>query len=454
MRSVSVSKLLSLSALNYVFQSGQPLLLMPLAIAFLSAADSALWLYWGIVTSFAFLCDLGLKPTLARAYVFARENRPNSLTVLELSQLSRKIYLGLFTLTFIIGCAFCAITCRNLILSTQNPNQAALATILLCLALAVNIASMGQKAKLMGLGHQDSDKISDVLFNVTRTLAVALAIFTTHNLLWIGLAYLLSSLVLFIYSYYKAHNLAVVTPPLVHNLAPTEFSPIKELAIVTGKSSILQISGFIVCNAVGIYIAQNPDPLLVMNTLITIRCFAIIQSLSLMPLGVMLPHITRYWLRDEKDQVYHTLLALTAMSLALFVLLAGLLYGPGGYFIEHLKDGAHLIGGTIFTLICVTYLLEVHHVIHATIYIQRNQVPFIPTALISATLILTMGHFFKGNILALFLIQFMVQLFTNNWYPVYLTLSALHISIPMYLTGVLSEYKKMRFLRIFRLNIN
>jgi hypothetical protein len=173
-----------------------------------------------------------------------------------------------------------------------------------------------------------------------------------------------------------------------------------------------------------------------------------------MPLGAMLPQITRHWLKDETNKVYNTLLALTAMSLAIFVLLTALLYGPGSVFITHLKDGAHLIGGTTFIIICATYFLEVHHVIHATVYMQRNQVPFVPTALISATSILIIGYFLQGNMKALFATQFIVQLFTNNWYPVYLTLSALHISILMYLKGILTEYPRLRFLRILRTNIN
>lgn len=430
---------------------------MPLAIAFLSAADSALWLYWGIVTSFAFLCDLGLKPTLARAYVFTRENRPNSLSAYELTQLSCRIYCGLFALTLIGACAFSAITSRNLIDNSPAPTLATLATFLLCLALAVNIASMGQKAKLMGLGHQDIDKISDVLFNITRTLAVALAIVVTQNLLWVSLAYLFSSLVLFIFSYYKAHKVLFIDKPSSQKSGipyHSESSPIKELALVTGKSSILQISGFIVCNAVGIYIAQNPDPQLVANTLITIRCFAIIQSLSLMPLGAMLPQITRFWLRDEKDKVYNTLLAITAMSLAIFVILAALLYGPGGILIQQLKDGANLIGGATFMIICTTYLLEVHHVIHATVYMQRNQVPFVPTAIIAAIAIIVAGYFCRGDLISLFTAQFVTQLITNNWYPVYLSLSILHISFTNYLRGIAHQYIRLRFLQILRTELN
>jgi hypothetical protein len=445
---------MSLSVLNYFFQSGQPLILMPLAIAFLTAADSALWLYWGVVTSFAFLCDLGLKPTLARAYVFTRENRPNSLNAQELNRLSRKIYCGLFALALIGACIFSVITSRNLINNTTAPQLATLATFILCLALAINIACMGQKAKLMGMGHQDIDKISDVLFNVTRTVAVALAIVATQNLLWVSLAYLLSSIVLFVFSSYKANEIQFKNIPERKKTDPPEYSPVKELAMVTGKSSILQISGFIVCNAVGIYIAQNSDPQLVANTLITIRCFAIIQSLSLMPLGVMLPEITRLWLRDEKDKVYGILLALTAMSLTIFVLLAALLYGPGSIVIQHLKDGANLIERTTFFIICTTYFLEVHHVIHATVYMQRNSVPFVLTALISAAVILILGTLYQGDLFALCVIQFSAQLLTNNWYPVYLNLKTLHIKFSQYTRDVIRELFSKRFIKVMHHRIN
>jgi hypothetical protein len=452
MRQLSLRKLVSMSAINYALQSGQPLILMPLAIAYLTPAESALWLYWGIVTSFAFLCDLGLKPTLARAYVFAREKRPNSLSAAALTSLSRTIYSGLFIITLLASCGFNFITSQNLISATGHASDAIIATFLMCLALAFNVASMGHKAKLIGLGRQDTDKISDMLFNLLRTLGVVGAILFTQSLLWIGLAYVFSAVILFLFCRTAAAKLEFISQAQQPEACIK--APLKELAVVTGKASVLQIASFIVYNAVAIYIAQNPDPQLVSNTLVSLRCFLIIQSLALMPLGTLLPQITRYWLKNQTEQVYKIMLPVTAMSLTMFIGLSLILYFPGDALIQKIKTGAHLVTHPAFALLFFTYLLEIHHIIHATIYMQKNHVPFVPTAIIASVAILVLGFFCQGNLIALLSTQLLVQLCTNNWYPVFVSLNNLHKSMLEYLWGLADQFIGLKFLSILKLKLH
>jgi hypothetical protein len=118
-----------------------------------------------------------------------------------------------------------------------------------------------------------------------------------------------------------------------------------------------------------------------------------------------------------------------------------------------LKQGAQLLGPSAFILLFATYILEIHHVIHATIYMQKNQVPFMLVAILASSLIVVLGYFCHGNLLDLLLVQFSVQLLTNNWYPIHVSLKSLNKTVAEYLAGIIHQFTGLKFMSLFKLRI-
>jgi Na+-driven multidrug efflux pump len=449
MAKISMYRLGSIAGISFFFQAGQPLILMPLAIANLQPAESALWLFWGVIVSFGMICDVGLKPTIARAFVFAAEAKPGSIGIRALEELTAKIYQILFIVSLAISCLFSYYAARNLINSTALPSSAQIATYILCLSLSVNIASLGLKARLQGLGGQNIEKTVDLIFNLTRMILVALAIIFTRDLICIALAYLMSALVLLVSAYLGCQKL---DKPVDRGF-PASRDNVKELFSVTGKTSILQISAFVVYNAVTIFVAQGDDPTLIAATLITVRFFMIIQQISLLPMFLILPDIAARWAQGDIADIYSKLKSIVILCLLAFCLAALVLYLVGNPLLALLDKNVSILTGWVFGLLFLSYFLEIHHSIHASFYMQKNKVPFVTVALIAAVLIVGIGTMLQQNIAALLLLQLLAQAVTNNWYPVYRMLMAVRIGFFSYLKALFECLIRFNFIEVLKAKV-
>ena len=89
-------------------------------------------------------------------------------------------------------------------------------------------------------------------------------------------------------------------------------------------------------------------------------------------------------------------------------------------------------------------LLEMHHGIHANIYVSTNHIPFLWPGLISGILIiiLSLAVMDSFGLLGIILVQFIVQLSFNNWFPVYLNLKLMNWGFIEYLINIL-KFKKI-----------
>ncbi len=82
---------------------------------------------------------------------------------------------------------------------------------------------------------------------------------------------------------------------------------------------------------------------------------------------------------------------------------------------------------TIFAIIVITEILDLHASFHATIYTSTNHVPFVLPATISGALIVGIGFLTLPTygILGIVVTKFVVQWFVNNWYAPMLSLRLL-----------------------------
>lgn len=110
------------------------------------------------------------------------------------------------------------------------------------------------------------------------------------------------------------------------------------------------------------------------------------------------------------------------ISLGLYILGAITIYFLGNYILELIGANALLISESLLALMLFMYMLELHHVAHATIYTATNHIPFVLPALLSGIAIVVGGWLVIDDygLWGIVLVQFIVQLSCNNWYPVWL----------------------------------
>lgn len=113
-----------------------------------------------------------------------------------------------------------------------------------------------------------------------------------------------------------------------------------------------------------------------------------------------------------------------------------------------------LVPMTIFVIIAITEILDLHASFHATLYSSTNHVPFVLPATISGILIIGLGFIIMPiyGLLGIVLTKFVIQLMLNNWYAPSLSLRLLKWPIFQYLYQF--PLYGIRFVNeIFRTNI-
>tara|TARA_A100001015_G_scaffold269681_1_gene321575 strand:- start:251 stop:544 length:294 start_codon:yes stop_codon:yes gene_type:complete len=83
-----------------------------------------------------------------------------------------------------------------------------------------------------------------------------------------------------------------------------------------------------------------------------------------------------------------------------------------------------LLEPNLLILMALIYLLELNHGNHAQLYLTKNHQPFLLPSLLSgiAILVLSLPASTYLGIFGLLLVQGIVQLAYNNWYPLYMNI--------------------------------
>lgn len=103
--------------------------------------------------------------------------------------------------------------------------------------------------------------------------------------------------------------------------------------------------------------------------------------------------------------------------------------------LNFIVDDKELLSGYILYLMLITYFLELHHSLSASIYVSTNDIPFVVPSIVSGVSIVILGYCLMGyySLLGIVFAQFLVQIVFNNWYPTYKLLKYLEIPFKEYM---------------------
>ena len=201
-----------------------------------------------------------------------------------------------------------------------------------------------------------------------------------------------------------------------------------EFAVPFVKTFLIRIGGYLSMYSSSIIIVRY-TPAVADAFLLSLRLVQAAGSVSLIPVSISLPALTRLRARIIANKRSFSTFVEAALGIIVFgmicmilMLLGLILLGPK--LLELTTNGKTLLQTGALAYMCLIFLLESHHIAHAMVYETQNRVPFLGISIVSGIAILIFSmilvpHFgVWGALIALNL----VQLSANNWVPVWLNL--------------------------------
>lgn len=413
---------------------GAGLLLLPLIVHFLTAADVGLWFVFITFAGLAQLLEFGFQPTLARnaSYVFSgaralskmglpdQATRSGEVDLQLLHRLiatSRKIY----SIVAIIAAVVMLVAGSAYIVTLLTPAQDMRASLLAWLMFSTGHILTFYYGYLNGFlqGRGDVTQANKVTVINRSAFLLLSAVFVTsgYGLLGLGAASMLSSAIgrLFAYRYFKSDansRLAAALPsgPDALDLFPTLWHNASRLGAVQLGAFFIQRGNILIASSfLGLEAGASYS--------LTVTVLMALSGVAGVVCQIQVPHLSALQMRGDRPgliKVYDRI-----VSLAWGVFLAGLavvaLYGNPLLAIA--AKQIRLLPVEMTLLLGVVLLLELNHSIAATFLTTMNQVPFVSAALLSGigVCLLSMVFIKTLGVYGLLLAQGLVQLCYNNW---------------------------------------
>lgn len=416
------------------FNVGAGLLLLPVALHFLSPADVGLWFVFITLGGLAQLLEMGFQPTIARntAYIFAGANSlvnegvPNDSILTsdidvdlfaKLISCSRNIYrwIALASVFLLLGGG--SIYVNSVLVETQNRLLVVFGWVLFSFGHIVTFYFGYINALLQGRG--DVSQANKVVVITKGGFAVlgSLALMLDYGLVGLGIASLLSAGIGRIFAIHYLVRDQVTLTALIKapstdtgELLPIMWHNAKRTATVQFSAFIIQRSNILIGTSF-------LGPVIMASYSMTITILMTLSTISSVICQVKLPYLISLQMAEDKRKIrslYFEFVSISATSFIFGSIFVGLF---GNSLLQFVGSKVELLPIFIFCILVVINLLELHHVIAAIYITTLNAVPFVRAAVFSSvfTLVLTFLLIEPLGILGLVLSQGVVQLLYNNW---------------------------------------
>lgn len=417
---------------------GMNVILLPIATIYLPPEELAFFLFFGSLLSMAYLAEGGINRVILRAVAYFKEGAsmlPNNFKEInevksdgqinykllgQLIHTSFVIYLALGIISLIIFFTIGYFASENLISKQTNLVKAYITFLMLSVFAFLYIMQLRWVGLIQGLGHLSHQKRIEVSLGFARMVLVILAIVLGFGIL--GVAIAMIALVIVAHIVYKKvfYNYLPINSIYMYQYFSKDI--LKILIPSAWKQSVLSWGSFLIYQGTSLIVAQLDDVNLIASYMLTLQIINMLIQISNAPAYSYYPNISQAIVNRNKNKVKFLLFKSLKISLSIYSLGALIIYFFGNKSLILLGAKALLISGNLLMLMLFMYMLELHHVVHATIYTATNHIPFVFPALLSGAAIIVSGLIVKDNygLAGIVVVQFFVQLSFNNWYPVWL----------------------------------
>lgn len=434
--------------LSYLVKFGNAIFLLPLIIKNFPEEEVAVWFVFLLILSFSQIADSGFGPSVIRAtsyfYAGVKELPKNITEFKEKKDLSNTsinfkglksilntvniIYLLLGFISVLLLITVGKIIVSNTINMTNNINNLNIAFYIIVFQSFVSIQVIKFNSFMQGVDKVASVKRAETIIeslNIIFSIIILILGFGLLELVIVNLFFkilLFLNLKYFVKKWFKSSENNYKTKYIIDKyFFQSIWSP-------TWRQGLMYYGGYLTNNGTALVVSQINNPKLIASFLITQKIIFFIRQISQAPLYSNLPRVFQMMAKNnyfllKKYCSKNIALGLMIQFFGLFSLLVF-----GNQILELFDTNISLASFSVMFVMSVSIMLELHHAFHAQVYMGSNHVPFLWPAIVSGVAITGFSFLIIDihGLIGIVLVQFLVQLSLNNWYPVYLNLKLLN----------------------------
>jgi O-antigen/teichoic acid export membrane protein len=410
---------------------GSGIILIPIAIMFLSTEDLGLWYLFIAISSLAQLLEFGFQPTISRmtSYIYSGANelvaeglpkKGSSISyqlLFDLIQASKLLYgyISVFAavVLFILGTFY---------LNTFDAfgEDQYYSWLLFAFSIIVNLYFTYMNGLMTGRGSQlELYKYMAISKFVMVIIAIPFLI-SGFGLYSMALSMIISTAVNRFLIYKSFYDVSRDDMLIVSGIEKINCRYIYIVWLSAWKLGLTSVGAFLILRA-NQFIASSFLGLKVAASYgLTVQIFSILTTVSSMYFNLNMPKMTALQSEGSKKELKSIFNRSVLYTNLLFFLASVFVVLFGSQILDLLSVNTSILPTTIIIVMIIMYQLEVNHTVNATYLTTYNKVPFMYSALVSGIMItiisLLMVSQTKLGIFGIVLSQLLVQLAYNNWY--------------------------------------
>lgn len=417
--------------LSQFLNIGTGIILIPIAVSYLSAEDMGLWYLFVAISGFAQLLEFGFQPTISRmtSYVYSGaselkgEGLPEKKHGLNIQLLYDLIFAAKSIYRYVaFGSCIALLGLGSLYLNLfeEFGKTQLISWLLFSLATIINFYYTYYNGLIIGRGDQNNLYRLTAISKIIVLLVSGPLLFFGFGLLSMSIGYFISMITfrfLLYKSYYDKNRQEI---NLLQNISSVEKDYKKVLWLSSWKLGMTSVGAFMILRG-NQFIASSFLGLKVGASYgLSIQLITILSSVSAMIFNLNLPKLNALQSNNDKKSLKELFFESIIYTHLTYIFGAIVIVFFGVYILDIISSNVSLVETKFLILMLLVFQLELNHSMCATYLTTLNRVPFLSSALISGFAIILFGiivtNSFGYGILGLIVVQFIVQLAYNNWY--------------------------------------
>ena len=415
------------------------IIITPLILTNLSAQEAAYFFLINTVVTLGFLAEGGVNRVILRLLRYYQSGVVDStikykikdketkkdeedkkikyIKKLEIGSLYLYLILGLIS-TILIGLVGYPLL-FNTIQMQPNTYEANFAFIALGVYILIRILNMRLVAFIHGYNGVVSQKRIEINLGLVKILLMVISLINQQGVLYLVLIMLFIEII-HSYFYMKKYSSYRVGG----NIEKIHKEYMLDILKPSYRQSAISLSGFIIYQTAPLVVAQGDDPVLIASFVLTYQIFQFLKMISISPVNAIYPQVVSSLAERNRKKYINLIIKIYKYSIPIYITGTLAIIFIGDLALQSINSTTTLLPLEYISLISLMYLLEVNHVIHSSMYMATNHIPFVIPSILSAVSIIVLSILFMPiyGFASLIYVQLFAQGAYNNWYPVFINL--------------------------------
>jgi hypothetical protein len=428
---------------NQIVTVGGSIFILPLLLKKFDEIEISFWFLINVFIQLTILADSGFGPTLIRAVSYFKagasqlpknkkefENsktkglKPNFEKLLDLLSTSNRIYIFVSWGAVFLMCTVGILITWNIFSLSSFRIDFILSYILIIVNSYFILQNAKWKSFMIGLDYVAKISRFQTVLGSLRLISYITILLFVPNILYLIIFNLLGSLstLLFLRNFVRKWfiNHGYSLEDLKQKFNKRIF---ESIWAATWKMGGIQWGNYLINYGASIIIAQINNTTLMANFLFTQRLIFIFRRISEVPFYANIQKVYKLMSKKDYFKLKKSVSRYIFLSLIILVTSLGFTGIFGNWFLSILHIETRLVSSWIYLFLSLSIIFEIHASMHRNIYISTNHIPFLLPIIISGIFFIILGFlaFPLYGLMGVVIIQFLVQLSCNYWYPVFLS---------------------------------